>query len=146
MDSYVTYKVYCELVRTTEKDVEAYLQTETGRNWGPAQSRQVTAGMAFTPPRLPMYGRRQKKQARPEKLTIGKVISNILAQGGYPGEAVGVDGGTTNETVAEVLSRDTAINGRERRILITNQRLIPQLVSQQLDRIQMLGESLGKPH
>lgn len=182
VESCVTCKVYCELVRAAEKDAEAYLQTETGRNRGqnlldrivssdchcrvpaacvtvndssanrPAKSVVVAGDNSTeeasvvepdiicdaTQPRLPMYDRR-KKQARLEKLAIGECVSNILAQGGYSGEAVGFDGGTTNETIAEVLSRDAKTNGRERRVLITNHRLIPQLVSEQSDRIQVLG-------
>lgn len=137
--------VYCELVRTAEKDVEVYLQTELGRNRGQnllyqiaAQRHAVMAKVASTPTRLSVYNRRQEL-ARLEKLAIGKVISYMLARGNYPGESVGIDGGTTNEAVAEVLSREAANNEYKKRVLVTNHRLIPQFVSQQSDRFHVIG-------
>jgi DeoR/GlpR family transcriptional regulator of sugar metabolism len=168
MASCVTCKVYCELVRGAEKDVEAYLQTGTGRNQGqklldrivpeaacglcapdyvgptptarrdPAQSCPLTAGMAPAPMRLSMYDWR-KMHARLEKLAIGKCITNILARGSYPGQAVGVDGGTTNQAFAEVFGFDADKNKRDRRVLKTNHRIVPQLVSRYSNRIQVLG-------
>lgn len=195
--------IYCRLVQAAEKDVEAYLQTETGRKRGqmlldeialkrdptppvcglcerdcvtvsdspanapaesvvghnstyeaggvarnisrgatatsrrdPAQSCPLTTGGASAPMRLPMYDRR-KTSARLEKLAIGKYITSILAQGRYRGQAVGVDGGTTNEAFAEVFGFDAAKNKRDRRVLKTNHRIVPQLVTRYSNRIQV---------
>ncbi len=152
-------KVYCERVRMAEKDVEAYLETENGRNarqilldqiaskcasdcpcQGPRDNGKLKSCVPDDPPpdSPHMYGRR-KTHARLEKLAIGRCIAEILAQGSYVGEAMGADGGTTNEALAEVLGHDAATSARDQRVLITNHRLIPQLISRHSDRIQVLG-------
>lgn len=81
---------------------------------------------------------KRKKRARAEKRAIGKDVTDIV-QGSYPGDAIGVDGGTTNEAFASELGRDSAKPNRDRRVLKTNHRMIPQLVCQHSDRIQVLG-------
>lgn len=209
VDSCELCKVYCELVLAAEKDVEAYLQTETGRNRRrkllnriasecaidrpcpvasggavptsmplidppakePPQSSGVAGDTATKKPRIPAPSilhastaesrpdPRQSREAvadvdsaqlpqrtydtreqffRRDKEAIGWGVADLLERF-YLGQGIGVDGGTTNATIARVLGFHAANGQSRRRVLVTNHAEIPRLLGERLELIEVHG-------
>lgn len=129
-------KVYCEFVRSAEKEVEAHLHTETGRN-----ARQILldriASVETTQRPQRTYDTRKDFYPR-EKEAIAWGVADLL-ETIYPGQGIGVDGGTTNATVARVLEFRASTRETRRRVLVTNHSEIPSILGDRLESVEVHG-------